>query len=79
MRTTRCDILHEKSEDGLTFKESRQLREDIKEKYLLRPAGLPPGYAYLLEQPLELTLKLSDITKKKWLISARISRKEAAT
>ena len=40
---------------------------------------LPPGDAYLLEQPLEVTLKLPTLKKNNWLRSARIARDEATT
>ena len=79
MCTTRCDILHEKSEDGLPLEESRQLLEDIRDKYLLGTVGIAPGDAQLIEKPLEDTLKMSEITKKNWLRSVRISREEDKT
>ena len=46
-----CDILHEKTEDGIRLRESRQLSEDIKYQYLIGAVLLPSRDSLLMDQP----------------------------
>ena len=77
--TTRFAILHDKVEEVLTLKESRHLCEEIKDKYTLGIVVIPPVDAHLTDQPPYMTLILSSLSKKNWIRSERIFRKEAAT
>ena len=52
MWTTRCDIIHDKTEYGPYLEDIRQLLEDINVQYILGMVGIPPGDAHLMEQPL---------------------------
>ena len=63
MCAKKCDIIHEKAEDGLPLKESRQIREYNKEKFMLGTARITPGDTHLMEKILEATLKMSFLTK----------------
>ena len=56
------------------LEESRNLLEDIKDKYTIVMVELPERYENLTDQSLEDTLKILELTKKNWIRSASLGK-----
>ena len=62
------------STDGLSPKDSRNMLEDIKDKYTIVMLELPERYENLTDQSLEDTLKILELTKKNWIRSSSLGK-----